>query len=378
MSFRKIICFIKLFLIHLILSSRYLKNIFKSGITDLNNKATISGDILHVLNKYSINKGIDINKIYNRIELNFEDNINKNLRIPAEQFQLLWEALLKESYDNNFGLHIALLSSNERKRNDIVFSILSNSTTIEDAIKNLIRYHDISTDLVNVKLEKKNDKAYLSWKSDKFPSIKHDRNYSESIMATFAFLLFYLSDNRIHIREVNFIHSKPENTDEHRIIFKCPVNFNKPRNELIFDGKDLSLQIKYSNSELLGILENYASKLLERLNLNDTYKYSYTEKTTHLINKLLSKGEKPGIKKIARELALSVRSLQNKLKDEEITYQIILDQLRKEISMEYLKKPDAIIYEVAFLLGFSEQSSFNHAFKKWTGSTPKEYQKSNR
>lgn len=339
----------------------------------MNNKATISGDILHVLNKYSINKGIDIYKIYKRIELNFEDNINKNLRIPAEQFQLLWEALLKESNDNNFGLHIALLSSNERKRNDIVFSILSNSTTIEDAIKNLIRYHDISTDLVNVKLEKKNDKAYLSWKSNKFPSIKHDRNYSESIMATFAFLLFYLSDNRIHIREVNFIHSKPENTDEHKIIFKCPVNFNKPKNDLIFDNKDLSLQIKYSNSELLGLLEKYASGLLERLDLNNTY----TEKATHLINKMLSKGEKPGIEKIAIELALSVRNLQNKLKDEKTTYQGILDQLRKEISLEFLKKTDAVIYEVAFLLGFSEQSSFNHAFKKWTGLTPKEYKKKN-
>jgi len=95
---------------------------------------------------------------------------------------------------------------------------------------------------------------------------------------------------------------------------------------------------------------------------------------THLIGKMLSRGEKPMLDAVARELAVSTRHLQNKLKEEGSTYRAILDQLRKEIALEYLSKPEVTIYDVAFLLGFSEQSAFNHAFKRWTGSIPTEYQ----
>jgi AraC-like DNA-binding protein len=47
--------------------------------------------------------------------------------------------------------------------------------------------------------------------------------------------------------------------------------------------------------------------------------------------------------------------------------------VRKEIAVDYLKRPDVAIYDIAFLLGFSEQSAFNHAFKRWTGDSPREY-----
>ncbi len=98
----------------------------------------------------------------------------------------------------------------------------------------------------------------------------------------------------------------------------------------------------------------------------------------HIINTMLSKGERPSIEKAAAEFAMSVRNLQNKLKEEKASYQGILENLRKKIAVEYLKNPGASICEITFLLGFSEQSSFNHVFKKWTGMTPGEYQKFNR
>jgi AraC-like DNA-binding protein len=63
------------------------------------------------------------------------------------------------------------------------------------------------------------------------------------------------------------------------------------------------------------------------------------------------------------------------LKDEKTTYQKLLAAVRKEIALSYLKEKEATICDIAFLLGFSEQSAFNHAFKRWTGFTPREYLK---
>jgi AraC-like DNA-binding protein len=92
-----------------------------------------------------------------------------------------------------------------------------------------------------------------------------------------------------------------------------------------------------------------------------------------LIGSLLVRGEKNSIEIIASSLGMSPRNLQFKLKEEKTTYQNLLGAVRKEIALSYLREKEATICDIAFLLGFSEQSAFNHAFKRWTGFTPREY-----
>ena len=76
---------------------------------------------------------------------------------------------------------------------------------------------------------------------------------------------------------------------------------------------------------------------------------------------------------VAGILAMSPRNLQLKLKEEGNTYQEVLDDLRKNIALDNLKEPSVAIGDLAFLLGYSDQSAFNHAFKRWTGKTPKQF-----
>ena len=65
-----------------------------------------------------------------------------------------------------------------------------------------------------------------------------------------------------------------------------------------------------------------------------------------------------------------------KLQKEKTTFRQVLDEVRKEIAVAYLKDAEASICEIAPLLGFADQSAFKNAFKKWTGRTPGEYRKS--
>ena len=67
---------------------------------------------------------------------------------------------------------------------------------------------------------------------------------------------------------------------------------------------------------------------------------------------------------------MSTRSLQRKLRDEGITYQQIVDDVRSRMATQHLSKPGTTAAEVAFLLGFSEPSAFARAFRRWTGTTP--------
>ena len=72
---------------------------------------------------------------------------------------------------------------------------------------------------------------------------------------------------------------------------------------------------------------------------------------------------------------MSGRTLQRKLRDEGMAFQALLDDLRCQLARRHMAEPRESIAEIAFLLGFSEVSTFHRAFKRWTGLTPGDYRK---
>lgn len=108
---------------------------------------------------------------------------------------------------------------------------------------------------------------------------------------------------------------------------------------------------------------------------NYLYK-SEEESIVDKINYYLFKDIKFSIDEIAPKLNLSVRSLQRNLKEENISFRGIKENIRKEISLQYLKDETLTMNDVSLLLGYSERSVFEKAFKKWHNQNPAEYRKS--
>ncbi|MFO0658260.1 MAG: helix-turn-helix transcriptional regulator [Polyangiaceae bacterium] len=75
---------------------------------------------------------------------------------------------------------------------------------------------------------------------------------------------------------------------------------------------------------------------------------------------------------VAKRLKMSERSLQRKLASEGVSFDALLDEIRRDLALRYLSDRNIAIAEVAFLLGYSEPSPFHRAFKRWTGTTPSE------
>jgi len=95
------------------------------------------------------------------------------------------------------------------------------------------------------------------------------------------------------------------------------------------------------------------------------------------ISNILSEGV-PTVSSISSELAMSARTLQRRLSEEGHSFQSIVDAARKELAERLLAETDYSLLEVAFLTGFSEQSGFTRAFKRWAGETPRSYRLSAR
>ena len=330
--------------------------------------------------------GVDPEEILQAVGLESSTLENPEARISQEQHIGIWIEAINRTGDEDFGLHMGELLTPAKERN-ILSYVMLNCSTAGEVLEKLCLYHDLMAEGISIRLEKDGSFAYLSLEVTpnlkinlpKYvlkaiqrvtPSakIKIPRYVPESMLCAFQSKLRFLTENDFNPVEVRFEHPKPNDIAEHQRIFRAPLFFNQPRNELVLEKRCLDLPIVFADPELLDTFEKRAQKLLDSLISPNTW----SDKVIRLLGKMLN-GNNPGIESVARNLGVSARNLQNRLNEEGTTYQKLLDQVRKEIALDYLKQPDVTICEIAFLLGFSEQSAFNHAFKRWTGSPPGEY-----
>lgn len=326
-------------------------------------QTSASPDLVQVLLRYAAHRGIELSP--NELVL------DGSARIPIARLSTLWQVIVQRSADPNFGLHLGE-AADGLMRGGILASVMMNCATLESALEKLVRYHDLATDFVKLRLTRHAEMVHLVWEVVD-AALPLDRQYIETVFCGLVFPLRRLTQGQVQPAEIRFTHACPADISEHQRIFGCPLHFECPQNELLLHPVDLAYPIFQANPQLLRRLEQFTQEALAQLYPPDTY----AEKVVDLIRAGLAQGDKPALDGVASQLAFGPRQLQNKLKLEGCTYQVLLDQVRKELALQYLNDGHMTLCEIAFLLGFSEQSAFNHAFKRWTGRQPGEYRGAN-
>ena len=155
------------------------------------------------------------------------------------------------------------------------------------------------------------------------------------------------------------------NASTHENHFGCRVDFDAQRNRLHLHRSDLGRTFIAYNSELLDLL----TPALDQALAERQSAHSFSETVRWLLVRQLS-GGRPDIPAVARELGVSERTLQRRLGSEGTSFQLLLTTARRERARELLADSSLDIDEVAFLLGYEDQSSFFRAFRLWEGETP--------
>ncbi|MEJ2352724.1 MAG: AraC family transcriptional regulator [Anaerolineales bacterium] len=164
--------------------------------------------------------------------------------------------------------------------------------------------------------------------------------------------------------------NEPESTAEYERIFRCPVLFGQKENSFTIPLSIVFTPIKLPNPELLQYFENYAQEFLAEMDRQN----EYTNAVTKIILAHLD-DEDLTIKKVAKELSVSVRTLQNRLGEEGVIFSELLQEIRERLAKKYLRE-NYTVANITYLLGFSEPSVFRKSFKRWSGVTPREYRES--
>ena len=143
------------------------------------------------------------------------------------------------------------------------------------------------------------------------------------------------------------------------------MRFEAEHNRLLLDRAAWETPTRGAHSGVLRVLIEHADLLLSKLPRGP----DLIERTRRAIAGRLRGGD-PSLESVARELGTRERSLQRHLRDLGYTFNALADEVREATARLYLEQPDMALAEIGYLLGFADQSTFNRAFKRWTGCTP--------
>jgi len=333
----------------------------------MDRQASVSVILLRMLLQYASGRGIDVEDVCTAHGISPLHH-DTNARVPARAFRAVWEAAAGRSGDRAFGLHAAE-SMQYASGSHLLFLVMMNSPAVGSALESLCRYHNLMNDAVRPEIFSEDDLVFLGWDAPSSAYVP-GRHETEALLCILNIAFRRLTEGSCRPVEVWFRDGRPGEISEHMRIFQAPLRFGQPMNALLIDKEDLERPVNLADPELLRTLEDYALSLLHRIYTGETW----AGRVVRYISKQMY-GGRPTIDSAAREMAVSVRSLQNKLKEEGTTFQELLLHISKETAITLLKDPAMTILDISFLLGFSEQSAFNHAFRRWTGTTPGEFRK---
>jgi len=286
-------------------------------------------------------------------------------RYPWPKMQLLWKAAVDVTGDECFGLHAG------RRIRPTTFHALGFSWLVSKSLLGSLQrlcryYHVLTTAPLQMDLKTTAD-GYAFTTSVMGPKLVPAYAGIDAYHVAIVQLCRIATDSSFSPISVALQRPDFGRVDEYIKAFDAPVALDAGQNILLFDKESMEAQLPGDNSEVAKANDKVAEHYLESL---DPRKVA--SEVRELLVTLLPSG-KSHQELIAQRLNRSLSTLQRQLHGEGTNYQQIRDETRKALAEEYVQDTELSLSQIAYMLGFSDQSNFSRAFKRWTGTSPRSY-----
>lgn len=277
-----------------------------------------------------------------------------------------WVTIPALSCDPHFGL-VAAETMPAGSYGALEYAVLS-SATASEALARAVRFQRVTYAMSDLSFAVEGPWTAIRSRSFGLASDDDLRHYIEHGFAFVATRVRALLAPGPLPARVAFPHRPPADTSPHRRLFGATVQFGQPRAELVFATADLG---RVLSSHDPAFLEAFADQE-QKLSMLAAHAASSTkERVRHLLLARMRQGD-ASVASIARSLRMSTRTLQRNLGEENAPFRELVDEVRAAEARRYVLERKLSFGEMAFRLGFSQQSAFFRAFKRWTGTTPSE------
>ena len=330
--------------------------------------ATVSAGYAKAFLDFSVARGADRASLLARAGLVADDLSDPDQRIAFERFKALARAAQTLSGDPALALHFG--ASPLFFERSILGLIIRASSSMSEAVAQMNRYGPLVNDLpvagpegrfviIRAKAE--------TWFEDRRAEPNDFPEITEAVFARLvAHYEHWFPDRPPIVQRVHMTHAAPAHRAECERVIKAPLVFASDRNAALIDESWLDAQPPSTNRYVLGIFSAHAEALLRSLESSRTVR----GRVESLLIPLLHTGD-VGMEDIARKMGLSRATLYRRLKEENVSFEKTLDDLRFRMAKHYLSGKKASIAETAYLVGFADRAAFARAYKRWTGITPR-------
>lgn len=285
--------------------------------------------------------------------------------IPRDAVVALFQLAAERTGDEFFGLRLG--ATVDPRNMGLLAYLVTNGPTLQVALNDLQTCIRLFCDGADMRLNVANRRASLICRLSPSGGTK-ERQFVEWFMALIVAGLRRMIGAEWSPSEVSFQHSRPDDISTYTRCLGPEVIFDRPATAVVIDPRHLNDRPRDADDRLYPILKAQAEAVLGSGSATD----DLVKSLRAFVVRSLVKGY-PAIEDAAREVGVSVRTLQRRLSALGTDYSRLVDDIRRDLAQQYLADESRSFKEIAHLLGYSQPSAFNRAWRRWTGSTPQEF-----
>lgn len=324
----------------------------------------VSGSFTQILRLWMERKGVACEDLETRLALVFQQET-----VSVEE----WRALLKRATELRPGQPVGLQVGAEVqvKHAGVLGYLLLNSENVADALETYLLCERHFYDVNFAQLTRQESGWVLAWPDQ----LGNDNALFVQVGLT-ALVTFFRQrfPGGCDLLSVSLTGDKPDDIAPYELFFGCPVTFNSVYPGIIFDAVTI-------HRSSLGVLPKnfYAMRQQQETAFSSVAGVDdpFLERLQSVVLKSIPDGGAT-LPKVAAGMNRSPRTLQRRLSEYNLSYQTLLDGVREQLARRYLSRTSLLLSELPLLLGYSDQSAFNRAFKSWTGMTPGRFRQQGR
>lgn len=307
--------------------------------------------------------GIELKPLLGQAGLTDREIADRRVRLTVRQQIEFLNLAATALHDEFLGFHLA--RSPDLRELGLLYYVAASSDTLGDALQRVARYCSIVNEGLSLRyVEGREHRIAI----DYVGVPRHvDRHQIEFSMAMLIRLCRQLTDTRLMPSRVTLAHHRSAASSGLSTYFGDDIAFAARADEVAFAATVMRLPIVSADPYLNELLVAHCEEALSR---RPEHRGSFRSAVENAIVPLLPHG-KARAGEIAKRLGLSQRTLARRFAAEGLTFSQVLQGLRGDLAAHYLADRDLSVSRIAWLLGFQEVSAFTHAFRRWTGRTPR-------
>ena len=312
----------------------------------------------------------DKGRLYDLVGLTPEQLADPTVMVPVEAYFDLMEAVADSEFPD-LKFHMKTCQSMRCDEFGAFGLARKSAPTLRHGFQRIWRYVRLHNRVSSFTAEQVGDRFCWSMKA---PNVDRMGNYlsREAAMGTTLALCRETTTQDLCPVHVQFMHERQGSIDALVEHFGCVPEFGADADALHFDIADFDRPSTIGDAGVWKFMISHLDQTIENEPDQPDPEESFEVRVVEEIAKLLSGGV-PQLSEVSKNMGLGGRTFQRRLSERGQSFQALTDEARRKLAQQLIRTSSYSFSEIAFLTGFSEQSAFSRAFKRWSGQTPKAY-----